>query len=44
MKTLCFCLSLSLAAQTVQEIESTARERLAAKDANGALAVYQQAG
>jgi hypothetical protein len=28
----------------VQEIESTARERLAAKDANGALAVYQQAG
>jgi tetratricopeptide (TPR) repeat protein len=42
IKALYFCLSLSLAAQTVQQLESTARERLAAKDANGALAAYQK--
>src|SRR5580658_9745773 len=39
-----FCLSLSLAAQTVDQLESTARERLAAKDANGALAAYEKLG
>jgi tetratricopeptide (TPR) repeat protein len=42
IKALNFCLSLSLAAQTVPQLESTARERLAAKDANGALAAYQK--
>src|ERR1022692_714867 len=39
------CLSLRLAAQTgatVPQLESTARERLAAKDANGALAAYEK--
>jgi predicted Zn-dependent protease len=41
-KALYFCLSLSLAAQTVQQLESTARERLTAKDANGALAAYEK--
>jgi tetratricopeptide (TPR) repeat protein len=42
IKALYFCLSLSLAAQTVEQLESTARERLAAKDANGALAAYEK--
>src|ERR1035441_8965599 len=39
------CLSLRLAAQTgatVPQLESTARERLAARDANGALAAYEK--
>ncbi len=33
---------VSLAAQTVQQLEATARERLAARDADGALAAYQK--
>jgi hypothetical protein len=39
------CFGFPLAAQTpatVQQLESTARERLAARDANGALAAYEK--
>jgi hypothetical protein len=42
IKALYFCLSLSWGTQTVDQLESTAEERLAAKNANGALAAYEK--